>query len=119
MLQIVGNEVKRRKNRSIPISDVCFIEGWMSSIDAAKQDRAGFQQPTLEAAQLMAANEILEEARKLHTVSESLNALAKQNPPVSKALWTMARTVRNSAMLLELMATLRLGSNEDVEKASN
>jgi hypothetical protein len=67
----------------------------------------------------MAEDEILEEAGKLHSVSASLAALAEKNAPASEALSTLARNVRNSAMLLELLATLRLGSDRNVENASN
>jgi hypothetical protein len=67
----------------------------------------------------MAANEILEEALKLRTVSESLDTLAERNAPVAEALSTLARTVRNSAMLLEMVVTLKPGWNEDSKKRSN
>jgi hypothetical protein len=67
----------------------------------------------------MAGDEILEAAGKLHSVSANLDALAEKNAPASEALSTLARTVRNSAMLLELLVTLRLGSDGDVENASN
>jgi hypothetical protein len=67
----------------------------------------------------MVANEILEAARKLHSVSASLDALAEKNASVSEALSTLARNVENSAMLLELLATLRLRSDGDVENACN
>jgi hypothetical protein len=104
---------------SIPIANACFIEGWMSSIDAAKQERAGFQPHPGETASSMAGDEFLEEAEKLHSVSASLDALAAKNARTSEALSTLARTVRNSAMLLELLSSLRLGSDGDVENASN
>ena len=67
----------------------------------------------------MVADEILEAARKLHSVSASLDALAEKNASVSEALSTLARNVENSAMLLELLATLRLHSDGDVENACN
>jgi hypothetical protein len=57
----------------------------------------------------MPANQILQEAGKLHKVSENLDALAEQHAPVAEALLIMAETIRNSAMLLEILVALRLG----------
>jgi len=67
----------------------------------------------------MPANRILEEAWKLHTVSESLHSLAEQNEGLSAALTTLAGTVRSSATLLEVLVALRVGSDKDVESKSN
>jgi hypothetical protein len=55
----------------------------------------------------------------LHSVSASLDALAEKNASVSEALSTLARNVENSAMLLELLATLQLRPDGDVENACN
>ena len=57
----------------------------------------------------MPANEILQEAKKLHKVSDSLDALAVQHTPISEALSILSGSVRNSATLLEVLVTLRLG----------
>ena len=48
----------------------------------------------------MPANEILQEAKKLRKVSESLDVLAEQHAPISEALSILSGSVRNSATLL-------------------
>jgi hypothetical protein len=55
------------------------------------------------------AKQILQEAKKLHKVSESLDLMAEQHAPVAEALMILAGTVRNSANLLEILVQLRLG----------
>jgi hypothetical protein len=67
----------------------------------------------------MAANEILQEATNLHTVSKRLHRLAEQNAPVTEALSTLATAVGQSATLLEVLVAIRMGRDEDVKKASN
>lgn len=62
-----------------------------------------------KAANAMAANEILQEAKKLHKVSASLDVLADQNAPIAEALTILAGSVRNSATLLEVLVALKLG----------
>jgi hypothetical protein len=57
----------------------------------------------------MPATQILEQAGKLHSVSQALNALAKEQSPAAEALTVMARTIRNSAMVLEVMVAVKLG----------
>ena len=57
----------------------------------------------------MPANEILQEAEKLHKVSESLGALAEQHAPVAEAIKILAESVRHSATLLEVLVAMRLG----------
>jgi len=57
----------------------------------------------------MPAKEILQEAKKLHIVSDSLDALAIQHAPIAEALSILSGSVRNSATLLEVLVTLRLG----------
>jgi hypothetical protein len=54
------------------------------------------------------ANEILQEAKKLHKVSDSLDELAGKNAPLEEALSILAGNVRNSATLLEVLVALRL-----------
>ena len=66
----------------------------------------------------MPANEILQEARKLHNVSASLSALAEQHAPLAEALMILAETIRNSAALLEVLVALRLGA-PGLDSASN
>jgi hypothetical protein len=42
-------------------------------------------------------------------VSENLDSLAEEHAPVAEALIIMARTIRHSATLLEVLVALRLG----------
>jgi type II secretory pathway component PulF len=67
----------------------------------------------------MPANEILQEAKKLHRVSDSLATLAEENAPLEAALTILAGTVRNSATLLEVLVALRLGPVQGLNSASN
>jgi hypothetical protein len=56
----------------------------------------------------MAFEAILHEVEQLHQVSTRLDGLAEQHPPVSKALLTIAGSVRNTATVLAvLVATKR------------
>ena len=57
----------------------------------------------------MPAHEILLEAKKLHKVSESLDVLATQHGPLTEALTILSGSVRNSATLLEVLVTLKMG----------
>jgi hypothetical protein len=54
------------------------------------------------------ANAILQEAKKLHNVSDSLDVLAEQHAPISEALSILSGSVRNSATLLEILVALKL-----------
>jgi hypothetical protein len=67
----------------------------------------------------MPARQILQEAVKLHKVSENLDTLAQEHAPVAEALIVMARTIRNSAMLLEVLVAIRLGPEPGLEGPSN
>jgi hypothetical protein len=67
----------------------------------------------------MAANEILEQAAKLYTVSDSLAALAQHEAPLSEPLSLLAKSVRHSAALLEVMVAVKFGPERDVENRSN
>jgi hypothetical protein len=51
----------------------------------------------------MAFEAILAEAEQLHNVSNRLEALADQHPPVSEALMTISGSVRNTATVLEVL----------------
>ncbi|MGA2807269.1 MAG: hypothetical protein ABSE87_03990 [Terracidiphilus sp.] len=57
----------------------------------------------------MPASRILQEARKLRKVSESLAVLAEEHPPFSEELAALSGSVRNSATLLEVLVALKLG----------
>lgn len=55
----------------------------------------------------MAFEAILVEAQQLHSVSNRLEALADQHPPVSEALMTISGSVRNTATVLEVLIMTR------------
>jgi PAS domain S-box-containing protein len=50
---------------------------------------------------------LLNEVDQLHGVSTRLEALAKQHPPMSSALVSIAGTVRNAAVILKLLVATR------------
>jgi hypothetical protein len=52
---------------------------------------------------------ILQEAQKLHHVSDSLDALADEHPGVSEALIAISGNVRHTATLLEVLVATKLG----------
>jgi hypothetical protein len=51
---------------------------------------------------------ILAEAEQLHNVSNRLEALAEQHPPVSDALLTISGNVRNTATVLEVLIVTKM-----------
>jgi hypothetical protein len=55
----------------------------------------------------MAFEAILHEVEQLHQVSTRLDGLTEQHPPVSKALLTIAGSVRNAAIILELLVATK------------
>jgi hypothetical protein len=55
----------------------------------------------------MAFEAILHEVEQLHQVSTRLDGLAEQHPPVSKALLTIAGSVRNTATLLAVLVATK------------
>ena len=57
----------------------------------------------------MPSTAILEEAQKLHNVSDRLDSLAEQHPLVSEALITISGNVRGTAMLLEVLVATKMG----------
>jgi hypothetical protein len=57
----------------------------------------------------MPAHEILQEARKLHKVSDSLDVLATQHAPIEEALSILSSSVRSSATLLEVLVAVKMG----------
>jgi hypothetical protein len=67
----------------------------------------------------MPANEILQEATKLHKVSDSLDVLAQQHAPISEALSILSGSVRNSATLLEVVVALKLRPAPGFDPAIN
>jgi hypothetical protein len=57
----------------------------------------------------MPADEILQEAKKLHKVGDSLELLAEQNPPIEEALTVISENVHNTANLLKVAVALKIG----------
>jgi hypothetical protein len=50
---------------------------------------------------------ILNEVEQLHGVSDRLEGLAEQHPPVSEALITIAGSVRNTATVLAVLVATK------------
>ena len=67
----------------------------------------------------MPANEILQEAKKLHKVSDSLDVLAEQHAPISEALTILSGNVRGSANLLEVLVAVKLRPLPGYDPESN
>jgi hypothetical protein len=67
----------------------------------------------------MPAKEILQEAKKLRKISDNLNTLAHQHSSITEALSILSGNVRNSATLIEVLVTLRLGPTTEVDSAVN
>jgi hypothetical protein len=58
----------------------------------------------------MPSTSILQEAQKLHDVSDRLDLLADQHPHVSDALITISGNVRSTATLLEVLVATKNGA---------
>jgi hypothetical protein len=67
----------------------------------------------------MPAQQILQEARRLYRVSESLDMLAEQDVHLAEALTILSGSVRNSATLLEVLVALRSGAEQGPDRTSN
>jgi len=52
--------------------------------------------------------DILQEVKKLYTVSDRLESLAEQHPLVAEALLTISGSVRNTATLLEVLVATKM-----------
>jgi hypothetical protein len=57
----------------------------------------------------MHSSAILREARQLHNVSERLDSLAEQHPLISEGLITISGNVRHTAVLLEVLVSMKMG----------
>ena len=57
---------------------------------------------------LMPFEAILYEVEQLHDVSNRLEVLAGQHPPVSEALMTISGNVRNTATILGVLVATRM-----------
>ena len=67
----------------------------------------------------MPAIEILQEAKKLHKVSDSLDVLAEQHTPISEALSILSGSIRSSATILEILVALKLKPAPEFDSAIN
>jgi hypothetical protein len=56
----------------------------------------------------MPIDAILYEVEQLHEVSDRLERLAEQHPPVSEALLTISGSVRNSATILGVLVATKM-----------
>jgi hypothetical protein len=69
----------------------------------------------------MPSTEILQEARKLHGVSDRLESLAEvhqEHVALSEALITISGNVRQTATLLEVLVATKMGSPTEPGPAS-
>jgi len=56
----------------------------------------------------MPLNAILQEAQHLHGISDRLDLLSENHPPISEALITISGSVRNTATLLEVLVATKV-----------
>jgi biotin synthase-like enzyme len=63
----------------------------------------------------MSANEILQEAKKLHKIGDELEVLADQNPPIEEALTVILGNVHNTANLLKVAVALKIGTPAELD----
>ena len=65
----------------------------------------------------MPKNSILDEVQHLYSVSDRLDVLAEQHPLVSEALISISGSVRNTAMLLEVLVVVRIPPISGIDPA--
>jgi hypothetical protein len=63
----------------------------------------------------MSATKILDEAQNLNGVSNRLDSLAEQHPKASDGLFAIARSIRDSAVLLEVLVATRVSPAPGVQ----
>jgi len=63
----------------------------------------------------MSAIKILDEAQKLNAVSSRLDSLADQHPAASDALLVIAGSIRDSAVLLEVLVATKISSSSPLQ----
>lgn len=56
----------------------------------------------------LSTTKILDEAQKLNEVSDRLDLLADQHPKASDAIFSIAHSIRDSAVLLEVLVAAKL-----------
>ena len=63
----------------------------------------------------MPANEILQEAKKLHKLGDSLDVLAEQHAPVAEALAILSGNIHNTASLLKVVVAMKMGVPDELD----
>jgi len=66
----------------------------------------------------MPSNAILQEVQRLYGVSDRLDSLAEQHPVVSEALLVISGSVRNTAILLDVLVTTKLLPRSGLDAAN-
>jgi hypothetical protein len=66
----------------------------------------------------MPSTGILQQAQRLHGVSDSLESLAEQHPVVSEALLVISGSIRNTATLLEVLVVTKMAPLSGLDSAS-
>jgi hypothetical protein len=66
----------------------------------------------------MHSNAILHEVQQLYNVSDRLDALAEQHPPLSEALMTISGSLRNTATLLEVLVVTKIAALSGLDPAN-
>jgi hypothetical protein len=66
----------------------------------------------------MHSNAILHEVQQLHNVSDRLDTLAEQHPPLSEALMTISGSLRNTATLLEVLVVTKIAALSGLDPAN-
>ncbi len=67
----------------------------------------------------MPANDILQEAKKLRQVSDSLRVMAEQHAPMSEELSILSGNIGTSATLLEVLVDLNLNLRPEPDLTIN
>ena len=67
----------------------------------------------------MPADKIMQEARKLRRVSDSLDVMAEQDAPISEELVLLSGSVRNFAVVLEVLVALWQRQAPEYDSLSN
>jgi hypothetical protein len=66
----------------------------------------------------MHPNAILHEIRQLYNVSDRLDLLAEQHPLVSDELVGISGSIRNSALLLEVVVAMKMPEFSGIDQAN-
>ncbi len=66
----------------------------------------------------MHSNAILHEVQQLYDVSDRLDRLAEQHPPISEALMTISGSLRNTATLLEVLLVTKIAALSGLDPAN-